>query len=51
MGSKGLNHLFDTASKTEIKISINSVFKPQYSIIPAFHHSIGRVKVTPAHKG
>jgi len=45
MGSKGLNLFFDTAGKTEIKIRINSAFKPQYSIIPPFHYSIGGLKV------
>ena len=37
--------IFDTASATEIKIRINSVFKTQYSIISLNHHSIGRFKV------
>jgi hypothetical protein len=50
MGLKGLNLFFETAGKTGIKIRINSVFNPQYSIIPPFHYSIGRLKenFTPA---
>jgi hypothetical protein len=39
MGSKGLNLFFDKAGKTEIKIRINSIFKPQYSIILPFQYS------------
>jgi len=51
MGLKGLNLFFDTAGKTEIKIRINTVFKPKYSIIPPFHHSIGRLKVNSTAPG
>jgi len=51
MGSKGLDIFFDTAGKTEIKIRINTVFKPQYSIIPPFHHSIERLMVNSTAPG
>jgi len=44
-GFKRMKSFSDTPGKTEIKISINSVARPQYSIIPAFHPSIGRLKV------
>jgi hypothetical protein len=33
-GFKRMKSFFDAASKTEMKIRINSDFKPQYSIIP-----------------
>jgi hypothetical protein len=36
---------FNKSGQSEIKIKIISVFDTQYSNIPPFHYSIGRLKV------